>query len=584
MGTAKLRKIDTIKALSPAELELLNRNFWDIEQALNSVGAVTPQAGGSPQTGGESPSVIPIRHDQLLELNDDDHLQYLLLNGRSGGQRIQAINPKEHTLIIDALEGAYPQYARYVDCYSIKPNGTRSLGLAIARGYGYTGGITIYDDAEIPLALIGTYVGGIPFIWSMKSSNPVLYLACSTGNIVVGVTQAGGIETYGQSDTVLLKLSSVSGQTLDFQQWMDDDGNIRAKVDKDGYLITNIVRGITQSQDLSLEDYDSFAKVIVRSASYGGSKRAGECYIYLKDSTYTPTRGFGYDIYPCHESYQNPLYKESLILNITTGINNPQLWSIGRILFSGSNDGTLPVIRVIGDPTDTIPQTGDLTQWLANNGSVIAKVDKDGKITAPYFIGDGSLLTNIPASAVTGLGDLASLDTVDASKIDNRTRSIWIPWRDWTDTTGSSLYGTLFGTPPSSYVAPGWDSFTTWPYIADVQWPSDLYLTSNPVFKIYFTTDGTNNTNKKVHFDLLCRSAADGDSYIAASDFALSVEPVVSGVQHKLQVATFTGTPSNLDVSRLMRLLIQRDVDDADDTNPDTMYFLGLRIEYTADM
>lgn len=94
MATAKLRKLDTSKILTPYELELINWNFWAIESALSSIGALTPNSTGT------SPATIPIRHDQLTELDDDDHLQYLLLNGRAGGQIIRQISTDPVTVNI----------------------------------------------------------------------------------------------------------------------------------------------------------------------------------------------------------------------------------------------------------------------------------------------------------------------------------------------------------------------------------------------------------------------------------------------------------------------------------------------------
>jgi hypothetical protein len=82
MSNIKLRHLSTAEGLTPAELELINYNYWIIENALNSVGAVSPII--SPPG---PPSILPFRHDQLQELGDDDHLQYLLLAGR-GTQNI----------------------------------------------------------------------------------------------------------------------------------------------------------------------------------------------------------------------------------------------------------------------------------------------------------------------------------------------------------------------------------------------------------------------------------------------------------------------------------------------------------------
>src|SRR3990170_8542963 len=85
--TIKLRRLDTAKGLTPAELESINYNWWSIEQGLNSVGAVTPIPGGG--SGGVSPGGT-ISHHSLLDLTDgDDHIQYLFLNGRTGGQTLK---------------------------------------------------------------------------------------------------------------------------------------------------------------------------------------------------------------------------------------------------------------------------------------------------------------------------------------------------------------------------------------------------------------------------------------------------------------------------------------------------------------
>lgn len=74
--TVKLRSLDTSKALSPAELEVINKNYWIIENALNSVGAASPIGTVSP------PITIITRHNQLQGLDADDHLQYLKVEGR----------------------------------------------------------------------------------------------------------------------------------------------------------------------------------------------------------------------------------------------------------------------------------------------------------------------------------------------------------------------------------------------------------------------------------------------------------------------------------------------------------------------
>lgn len=83
----KLRPLTTARGMTPAELEEINYNLWLIENSLNSVGAQSPIA--SPPSSPPATTIV-VRHDQLLELTDDDHPQYLLLAGR-GTQNVDQV-------------------------------------------------------------------------------------------------------------------------------------------------------------------------------------------------------------------------------------------------------------------------------------------------------------------------------------------------------------------------------------------------------------------------------------------------------------------------------------------------------------
>lgn len=80
-----LRYLDTVKNLTPAELEIFNHNWFVIEAGLNSVGAVGPPGPAGP-TGAPGAGVFD--HGLLLGLLDDDHPGYLWLNGRSANQTL----------------------------------------------------------------------------------------------------------------------------------------------------------------------------------------------------------------------------------------------------------------------------------------------------------------------------------------------------------------------------------------------------------------------------------------------------------------------------------------------------------------
>jgi len=105
MGTAKLRKLDTSRVLTPGELEVLNKNFFDIEAALNSVGAATP--GSVPVI---PPGLLISSHHSLTDLTAyDDHTQYLFLASRTGGQILS-----ENSFTIQSLNTTLPNNPFFV--------------------------------------------------------------------------------------------------------------------------------------------------------------------------------------------------------------------------------------------------------------------------------------------------------------------------------------------------------------------------------------------------------------------------------------------------------------------------------------
>src|SRR6185437_9758408 len=65
------------------------------------------------------------------------------------------------------------------------------------------------------------------------------------------------------------------------------------------------------------------------------------------------------------------------------------------------------VLIAQGDPG----QTADLTQWQTSSFGVVARVKADGGISASYFVGDGSQLTNIIASGSIASASFATTAT-----------------------------------------------------------------------------------------------------------------------------------------------------------------------------
>lgn len=97
--TAKLSRQLKYGGMPKGLQDAFERNWYLIESALNSVGAVTPGTSVTPPTLGVTD------HGELTGLTDDDHLQYLLLAGRSGGQVIANLDIADIPLTVNAIVG-----------------------------------------------------------------------------------------------------------------------------------------------------------------------------------------------------------------------------------------------------------------------------------------------------------------------------------------------------------------------------------------------------------------------------------------------------------------------------------------------
>src|SRR5205807_609646 len=80
------------------------------------------------------------------------------------------------------------------------------------------------------------------------------------------------------------------------------------------------------------------------------------------------------------------------------------------VMFSGtetvkaSSDGVQALLVKANSPG----QTGNLQEWQASSGAVVASMSPTGALTVASFIGNGSGLTNLTAGAVTA-GTLSDL-------------------------------------------------------------------------------------------------------------------------------------------------------------------------------
>jgi len=181
----KLRTLAS-KVLSPEELEVYNRNIFDIEAALNSVGATAGIGGGATST-----PTIPgstIFHKDLLGLGPpaDDHPQFANLLGRAATQTYLARNilaadnanvwpnqSVDFALFGNAINGLSPALAFY--------NRSSSVNTKLAWGFFYDRN---YSSPLYSFPQFGMDALGKVFIGTYSpDTNPLVDLLTLNGHI-----------------------------------------------------------------------------------------------------------------------------------------------------------------------------------------------------------------------------------------------------------------------------------------------------------------------------------------------------------------------------------------------------------------
>jgi len=230
----KLRYLDTAKGLSPYELELINNNYWMIEQALNSVGAASPLVPGS--------GTPPISDHHLLTnlTTFDDHPQYAYLAGRSvsptwfggliAGQNITLRGNAADTLGagVNVIIGNTSQGGIVVEPTAINSGGEAQLLRLQGRSTG--GGSTGYLNAT----------EGGSFRIRISDYNSWFYGNGTTTGTIFGSSEIGfeyNLRLFSFGTTVIpLTIRGLAGQTANLLEWQDSTPTILAYVDKDAYI------------------------------------------------------------------------------------------------------------------------------------------------------------------------------------------------------------------------------------------------------------------------------------------------------------------------------------------------------------
>jgi hypothetical protein len=270
---SKLRRLTTAKGLTPAELDIINQNFHYIEEALNSVGAATP--GGGPAIPGITD------HGALTGLLDDDHSQYLLLAGRTGGQTITSVD--QATIVRRLYSGSesgsilalIAEGTSTGSIFGLSINADLFTGILSAGDYalniiGQSGDTKAYIDwggalggfsvflGNFPGPLVSTLmeVGGITQTDVVGSSG---YRIRGNSSIILDVRSRQDLDltintgapyvminsSHLMPNGVLFTIDGSAGHTADLQQWRDSTTAILSRIASDGTFHGPLGSGVT---------------------------------------------------------------------------------------------------------------------------------------------------------------------------------------------------------------------------------------------------------------------------------------------------------------------------------------------------
>jgi hypothetical protein len=184
-----------------------------------------------------------------------------------------------------------------------------------------------------------------------------------------------------------------------------------------------------------------------------------------------------------------------------------------------------------------------------------------------YAVDDGSGVTGLQ------LTDSAGVDTF----IGARTRYYWLHPEDFMSIIGVPVYVMVgaWATGSTAWQFPGDNTLTG--VVAKAGLPAD-WVSGTVKITLFYQGPGPDTNNRR--FEMYASALTPGtDSIIKALDITNS-QTVGSGVGSVTQLTFSTGL--TVAAGDIVRITFGRDSNHADDSNPDVVYLLGVRLEYTA--
>lgn len=475
----------------------------------------TPDASGSGQTGVTD-------HGALTGLGDDDHLQYALLAGRSGGQTLY---------------------------------GDSAGGFGLLTLYGNTGANPFYIEVDS--------VAGGPLLTTKQTTT---------------VSAGAGIHIQCMGQTTLFG---------------------------DVYYLWGYNNG---AEKLNLGAFSSYMYPFTDTLSR---------YIFRTSLNATNTAE------PAHSTFATNSASE---VPLAVRAHSSQSADLMRFIDNANPAGTLMAINKNGnfvDDTFRICDNADATKLVAfevsgvtgtktltvpNNSGTIAltsdisgvyqPLDSDLTTIAGLTVARGDILvgnsspawsnlakgTASQALVMNGAATDVAWETLTNAHLANRTRTVFIPAVDFFDSTlGTPCAATTqqSGTYPAQYQWYALSGSVNVQLHAHFVMPQDY--TSGATWKVWYANNATNV--QTIVYNFYCKSATNGTSMTAANDIsqtAIILTP--SGTKDNLNVQTLSTTSTGLAAGSLCRIAFDRQPGHASDTNAGQMNFIGISLDYTADM
>lgn len=472
-------------------------------------------------------------HNQLLGLSADDHSQYLLLAGRTGGQTVSGLSSSDNVLNVNASV-ASPSGS----ILRLLANSTAHWTFGIG-GVGYP--VMVQGPAASTLSLVGgatqnrIYCGGTnsPSLILAKNSGlaaPFIELGAISNTITFG----GKIDSYTSSPALFALDAANQSSSV-----ANTDDNLRI-VQRSAIQTGYSIRVLDNTRATTKFGVTAAGKAIMASLGINGATSG----TITLDAAATTTN-----------------HTLTLPSNNASGVltNNGS----GALSWSAGATHTLLDGNIHSDTVYPGALSRGMMTWVDSSG----------------FWGGFAL--GAANKVLTSDGTDPGWRTLNKAHLDDRTRTIWLDPSRWSTTATTHT-----GAAPNSMTQKTMSGTAATTLATTLVLPADYVGIVS--CDLYYSNQGTSTNNTVWNF--YSRAVATTDSVSAAYDGSAQAVITPPSTANALDIYTgiastfMTNAGTDYSAGQLIRITLQRDATDGSDTNTTSMSFNGLLINYTADM